>query len=217
LSLVLAVIILVGLALLRFHERMPYGRLPGLVVLTLVFADLAAYTVTGAVSNALSGEALLDLVIPGALAALSSAGLIAAVAAIVRRRDPLAGGYVARGVGLSAVAFFVLVLATGCIAGNGRQLGVQPTDIVLQTEGMKFSNAALNAPEGRVSLRLVNKDLFWHTFTIDGLGVNVQAPVGGEREIVFDAPPGTYEFYCAIPGHRLIGMHGTLTVTAAGQ
>jgi uncharacterized cupredoxin-like copper-binding protein len=57
-----------------------------------------------------------------------------------------------------------------------------------------------------------NSDLFWHTFTVDALGVSVQAPVGGEREITFDAAPGVYAFYCAIPGHALIGMRGTLTV-----
>ena len=31
-------------------------------------------------------------------------------------------------------------------------------------------------------------------------------------EVTFTAAPGTYTFYCAIPGHESIGMRGTLTV-----
>ena len=32
------------------------------------------------------------------------------------------------------------------------------------------------------------------------------------RRIVFNAPPGTYTFYCQIPGHRQAGMQGTITI-----
>ncbi|TMF24986.1 MAG: azurin, partial [Chloroflexi bacterium] len=28
----------------------------------------------------------------------------------------------------------------------------------------------------------------------------------------FNAAPGTYEFFCAIPGHKQIGMRGTLVI-----
>jgi uncharacterized cupredoxin-like copper-binding protein len=42
--------------------------------------------------------------------------------------------------------------------------------------------------------------------------VNVNIPVGAERRTTFDAPAGTYEFVCAIPGHGQAGMKGTLTV-----
>ena len=40
----------------------------------------------------------------------------------------------------------------------------------------------------------------------------VPQPVNGEQSVTFSAPPGTYAFYCAIPGHESIGMRGTLTV-----
>jgi uncharacterized cupredoxin-like copper-binding protein len=32
------------------------------------------------------------------------------------------------------------------------------------------------------------------------------------RSASFEAKPGTYEFYCRIPGHATLGMRGTLTV-----
>ena len=57
-----------------------------------------------------------------------------------------------------------------------------------------------------------NRDLFWHTFTIDALGVDVTAPVGRLRSVTFEARPGTYSYYCRIPGHATLGMRGTITV-----
>jgi uncharacterized cupredoxin-like copper-binding protein len=41
--------------------------------------------------------------------------------------------------------------------------------------------------------------------------------MGANQQITFNAPPGTYRYYCNVPGHEDIGMHGTLTVKEAGQ
>ncbi len=51
-----------------------------------------------------------------------------------------------------------------------------------------------------------------HTFTVDELGVNV--PLRGSSGVVEFTPTqsGTFEYYCAVPGHRLGGMSGSLTV-----
>jgi plastocyanin len=35
---------------------------------------------------------------------------------------------------------------------------------------------------------------------------------GGVSKITVTLKPGTYTFYCTLPGHRAAGMHGTLTV-----
>ena len=52
-----------------------------------------------------------------------------------------------------------------------------------------------------------------HTFTVDELGVNIVLPHGETTRVEFTPDkPGTYEFYCAIPGHRGAGQVGTLTV-----
>ncbi|MGH2524477.1 MAG: cupredoxin domain-containing protein [Anaerolineales bacterium] len=213
LSLALALIILFGLALLRFR-----GGLLGFIVLALVFADIAAYTLTGAINNIIYREALLDLLIPASLATLSLAGLVAAIVAGVRRRQPEVAhgdGDAALSVGFGALALFLVLLMAGLTAPGGQRVEQHvavETDLALQTEDMTFSDTALVATPGEVTVYLANHDLFWHTFTIDELGVNLQVPVRGEREITFTAAPGTYSFYCAIPGHALIGMRGTLTV-----
>ena len=37
-------------------------------------------------------------------------------------------------------------------------------------------------------------------------------PPGGETPVTINAPPGDYEYYCSVPGHRAAGMVGTLPV-----
>jgi hypothetical protein len=103
LALALGLIILTGLALWLGRARLGAARLPvrgwlgagwgGLLVLALVFTDIAAYTATGALSNLVSHEGLLDLATPAALAVLSLTGLAAVVALGVslRRAQPEAG------------------------------------------------------------------------------------------------------------------------------
>jgi uncharacterized cupredoxin-like copper-binding protein len=35
---------------------------------------------------------------------------------------------------------------------------------------------------------------------------------GGSKTLSLNLKPGTYKFYCSVPGHRMAGMEGTLTV-----
>ena len=68
------------------------------------------------------------------------------------------------------------------------------------------------ASDGKVTIAVRNRDLFWHTFTVDALKLDLKVPVGRLRTATVDARPGTYRFYCRIPGHTSLGMRGTLTV-----
>jgi uncharacterized cupredoxin-like copper-binding protein len=36
---------------------------------------------------------------------------------------------------------------------------------------------------------------------------------GGSKTLTLSLKPGTYVFYCSVPGHRQAGMEGTLTVS----
>jgi uncharacterized cupredoxin-like copper-binding protein len=65
-----------------------------------------------------------------------------------------------------------------------------------------------------VTFVIPNEGAALHDFVIDELDISTDdiAP-GSQIEIVINAPAGTYEFYCSIPGHREAGMWGTLTVT----
>ena len=203
----LAIVIALGWGLLNIRS----GWL-GAVVLGLIFADTTLWTFTATLANAVRGEEFIRLVLPALLAAISGAGMLAAVAGLVWRKDPAAGSRAARYVGLGAVAFFVLAVATGFVAGRGEARSVPPASLVLRTENMAFATTELVADSGAVTVVVDNQDLWWHTFTIDELEVNLNVPSSGKREITFTASPGTYSFYCAIPGHKELGMSGTLVV-----
>ena len=80
--------------------------------------------------------------------------------------------------------------------------------------GFKFEQTQLTAKAGdTVALRLENTHNALHSFDVDALNVHVSAAPGTQRLILFTpSTPGTYTFYCAVPGHRELGMEGTLIV-----
>lgn len=63
-----------------------------------------------------------------------------------------------------------------------------------------------------VTFTLPNDGVTLHDFSIDELGIQVDIPPGETQEITINAPAGTYEYYCAVPGHKAAGMVGTLIV-----
>ncbi len=69
------------------------------------------------------------------------------------------------------------------------------------------------AADGTTTLTLVDTGFITHNLTVDELGLLIVAPRGGSGTVeIVDPPPGTYEFYCSISGHREAGMSGTLIV-----
>ena len=122
---------------------------------------------------------------------------------------------------LSAVALMACGAPTGGAAkatGGGGAAGGSQSVTVKSTDQMRFDPAALtvraNSP---VSLTLDNSGAaLIHDFTIDNLGgqrVHIVAQPNSRGTGQFTAPAGTYQFYCAQPGHREAGMVGTLTVS----
>jgi uncharacterized cupredoxin-like copper-binding protein len=77
-----------------------------------------------------------------------------------------------------------------------------------------FEQAELRARGGEtVALRLENSDTQVHYFDIDEFDVHVPMPSGKPALALFTpTTPGTYTFYCHVPGHREAGMVGTLIV-----
>ena len=90
------------------------------------------------------------------------------------------------------------------------QLATDPTG------ALAFDQTSLEAPAGEVSIVLTNDSPVPHNVAIEGNGVDVQGEVfsgGGTRTTTATLEPGTYTFYCSVPGHRPAGMEGTLTVS----
>jgi uncharacterized cupredoxin-like copper-binding protein/mono/diheme cytochrome c family protein len=63
-----------------------------------------------------------------------------------------------------------------------------------------------------VTFTLPNDGVTVHNFSIDALGISVDQPPGETQTAAINAPPGTYEYYCNVPGHKEAGMVGTLVV-----
>lgn len=83
------------------------------------------------------------------------------------------------------------------------------------TGALAFEYNKANATAGKVSLSMPNQAPITHDISIKGNGVNVQGPrvgKGGTSKISANLKPGTYTFYCSVPGHEAGGMKGTLTV-----
>jgi plastocyanin len=206
-ALALAVVIVVGLVLLGRGT----GTL-GAVFLSLVFGDFLVWTMWAAMNNLRHGEEPEDVTLPAALAVLSLTGLVACWMALARRRQPLAGGPAVALI--PAAAIFVVGMLLGFVVAYPEAPETQRRGAVVAIESRNaaYSTTSLAAPAGRVTVVLTNSDLFWHTFTIDQLHVDLEAPLGGTREETFTAQPGIYRFYCRVPAHAAAGMEGTLTV-----
>jgi plastocyanin len=195
---------LVGLFLLRFR-----GGTIGTIVLALMFADTGFFTGAAALTNLADRSEPVTTIGPGALAAIALPGLVAAVMCLLRRGHAAAPSRLAMAAPVLALAAFATVGVDAVVAGPD----VSATGPALQLEmkNVSYSTAQLDAVAGTVTLRVINHDLFWHTFTIPELGVDLKVPVGGRKEITFTAPPGSYAYLCIVPGHSA-QMHGTLTV-----
>jgi plastocyanin len=206
-ALAFAAIMLVGLGLLRVGSG-----LLGLVVLAALFVNIEFWMFPAAQGNAIYRVGLIDLLVPGSLVAFSLAGFIGAVGGVIHHHDEAAGRGAAGPTGVLAVVFVMaslgLVWAMTKAAPEVAPQGAQE----VQAINIAYDPKTLQAPGGKVTVALRNRDLFWHTFTIDRLGVEIRTPVGRLRTATFEARPGTYSFYCRIPGHAALGMRGTLTV-----
>jgi plastocyanin len=81
--------------------------------------------------------------------------------------------------------------------------------------GNLFAFGSAEAQAGEITVRSPNKQSIGHDIAIEGNGVNEKGEVvsnGGVSEFKATVRPGTYTFFCSVPGHREAGMEGKLTV-----
>jgi len=96
--------------------------------------------------------------------------------------------------------------------GGGETAGA--ATLVIESHDISFNPTAMEIPANTdVTIELPNLGAAPHNFTIDALGISVDLAPGANESVVINAPPGEYEFYCNVPGHKEAGMHGILTVT----
>jgi|SRR6187200_365311 len=80
---------------------------------------------------------------------------------------------------------------------------------------LEFDKTALSAKAGEVTIEFDNPSAIPHNVVIEEDGKELAGfePIAeGKESVSADLKPGTYTFYCSVPGHREAGMEGTLTV-----
>jgi plastocyanin len=84
------------------------------------------------------------------------------------------------------------------------------------TGALSFDKKTLTAQGGVVRIVMHNPAPVPHNIALEGAGgVHEQGPTvsqNGDSQIQGNLKPGTYTFFCSVPGHRQAGMQGTLTV-----
>jgi len=97
--------------------------------------------------------------------------------------------------------------------------GGPPQTLQLQADqsgALRFTTDSLQANAGEVTIVMENASSLPHNISLKGGGVDERGEIvgKGERsEVTATVQPGTYEFYCSVPGHEAAGMKGELTVS----
>jgi plastocyanin len=90
------------------------------------------------------------------------------------------------------------------------ELAANPTGL------LSYNTKQLSAKAGTVTIEMANMSPLEHNVTVArGSTVLGATPTfkGGTRSLTLSLKPGTYTFYCSVPGHRQAGMEGTLSVS----
>jgi uncharacterized cupredoxin-like copper-binding protein len=99
----------------------------------------------------------------------------------------------------------------------GATSGGQTLALEANKEGLlKYVSSTLSAKAGKVTINFTNQASLEHNLTIASPSGSVVGATptfaGGSKALTVNLTPGTYKFYCTVPGHRQAGMEGTLEV-----
>lgn len=95
--------------------------------------------------------------------------------------------------------------------GNVLEVAADPSGALAYTE------TELSVPAGDVTVEFTNESPIQHDVAFmdsDGkdLGKTKVIAEGSDTLELSDLKPGTYQYWCTVPGHKEAGMEGTLTV-----
>lgn len=128
---------------------------------------------------------------------------------------------------MKAAAALILVLAAalaGC--GGDSETTVTLDEDVVGSPQLRFepdpdAEFAFNAEKataksGNVSFVIENPTPVPHTIAVEDKSGKVlgrtRTAIRGKEYVIINLQPGTYTYFCAVPGHREAGMEGTVTV-----
>jgi len=97
-------------------------------------------------------------------------------------------------------------------ASGGLAIAANPSGL------LKYTKSTLSAKAGKVTIAFTNSSPLMHNFTLQqGTSGKILGATptfqGGTKTLTLNLKPGTYTYFCTVPGHRMAGMVGTLTVS----
>lgn len=106
---------------------------------------------------------------------------------------------------------------SGKEAGGGEAAGGSTVKFEADPEGaIAYTTTEASAKAGKVTVDFNNPQGLTHDVAIEDSGgetVGKTSLIASEETSTTVAlKPGNYTFYCSVPGHRELGMEGTLTV-----
>jgi plastocyanin len=95
--------------------------------------------------------------------------------------------------------------------------GSHVVEIDVAQSGFRYVKSTATAQSGPVVIRSMNPQSVGHDISLKGNGVDLHGDVVANGDtstiVIADLKPGTYTYYCSVPGHEAAGMKGTLTVS----
>jgi uncharacterized cupredoxin-like copper-binding protein len=90
-------------------------------------------------------------------------------------------------------------------------------EVNLDMVELRFIPDTLKIPANvDVQVNLSNSGNLPHNFSIKDKDFSVDLAAGAKTSFTLNLPPGTYDFFCNVPGHESAGMVGKLTVVEGG-
>jgi glucose/arabinose dehydrogenase/plastocyanin len=109
--------------------------------------------------------------------------------------------------------------SSGSSGGSSAASAGNTVDLSAATSGaLMYNTMTATAKAGKVTVDFTNDSPLGHDVVLINSANKVlgQTPIIDHKSASFtvNLTPGTYTYYCSVPGHRQAGMHGVLTVTS---
>jgi mono/diheme cytochrome c family protein len=108
-----------------------------------------------------------------------------------------------------------LLAQTGKPAGSGKPAVEKDGRLQIDTDPtgqLAYVTKLGTGAPGNITIKSQNKSSTPHDIVIDGKGQGKVVTNGGVSQFSADFTPGSYTFYCSVPGHRAAGMQGKITI-----
>jgi plastocyanin len=120
--------------------------------------------------------------------------------------------------GSGALLAALAIVGVGCGGGNDSSAYQEPSGPAQETATVHTGNFFFRPDTLKLQAGVDRIDLVGegggHTLLVEGVPHFELSVVGDEHDAKkVDLKPGTYTFYCDVPGHREAGMEGELRVT----